>query len=129
MRRVIVLIAGLGVAAIATALLRRRKATAGADGTPPEEVEPKPWESLNSERRWQEPRLSPQRRIRVVLSDVGPNKIAVVREVRAATGLSLKNVTNLVENPPSVLGTSRTGDTARRLKDLLEATGATVELR
>jgi large subunit ribosomal protein L7/L12 len=65
----------------------------------------------------------------VVLVDGGPNKIAVIKEVRAATNLGLKEAKDLVEGAPKVVKEGATKDEADELKKKLEAAGAKVELK
>jgi large subunit ribosomal protein L7/L12 len=64
----------------------------------------------------------------VVLTEAGPNKINVIKEVRAITGLGLKEAKDLVEAGGKVKeGISKTE--AAELKTKLEAAGAKVELK
>ena len=65
----------------------------------------------------------------VVLTEVGGNKIAVIKEVRAITGLGLKEAKEKVEALPSVIKEQASKDEAEELKAKLEAAGATVELK
>ena len=65
----------------------------------------------------------------VVLSDVGANKIAVIKEVRAATSLGLKEAKDLVESAPKAVKEGATKEEAEELKKKLEAAGAKVELK
>ncbi len=65
----------------------------------------------------------------VVLTEVGPNKIAVIKEVRAATSLGLKEAKDLVEGAPKPVKEGATKDEADELKKKLEAAGAKVELK
>ncbi len=65
----------------------------------------------------------------VVLKDVGPNKINVIKEVRAITGLGLKEAKDLVEGAPKPVKEGVNKAEAEELKKKLEATGATVDLK
>ena len=65
----------------------------------------------------------------VVLAEVGPNKISVIKEVRAATSLGLKEAKDLVESAPKAVKEGATKDEADELKKKLEAVGAKVELK
>ena len=65
----------------------------------------------------------------VVLVEAGPNKIAVIKEVRAITGLGLKEAKDLVEGAPKAVKEQASKDDAAEIKKKLEATGAKVELK
>ncbi len=65
----------------------------------------------------------------VVLTEIGSNKIAVIKEVRSLTGLGLKEAKELVENAPKAVKQGVSKDDAENLKKTLEATGATVEIK
>jgi large subunit ribosomal protein L7/L12 len=65
----------------------------------------------------------------VVLVDGGANKIAVIKEVRAATNLGLKEAKDLVEGAPKTVKESVAKEEAQELKKKLEAAGAKVELK
>jgi large subunit ribosomal protein L7/L12 len=65
----------------------------------------------------------------VVLTEVGGNKIAVIKEVRTATGLGLKEAKDMVDNAPSTIKEGLEKDTAEELKKKLEAAGAKAELK
>ncbi len=65
----------------------------------------------------------------VVLSEVGQQKIAVIKAVREATGLGLKEAKELVDAAPKAIKEDATEEEANKLKDALEAAGATVELK
>ncbi|MCA3507934.1 MAG: 50S ribosomal protein L7/L12 [Rhodobacter sp.] len=64
----------------------------------------------------------------VVLTDAGPNKINVIKEVRAITGLGLKEAKDLVEAGGKVKEAATKGD-AETIKKKLEEAGAKVELK
>ena len=64
----------------------------------------------------------------VKLESYGANKIQVIKAVRAATGLGLKEAKGLVDNAPSVVKEDISKDDAEKLKSDLEAAGATVVL-
>ncbi|MBQ9351265.1 MULTISPECIES: 50S ribosomal protein L7/L12 [Phyllobacterium] len=65
----------------------------------------------------------------VVLTDAGANKINVIKEVRAITGLGLKEAKDLVEAAPKPVKEAATKDEADKIKAQLEAAGAKVELK
>ena len=65
----------------------------------------------------------------VVLADVGANKINVIKAVREATGLGLKESKDLVESAPATVKEGTTKGEAGTLKEKLEAAGATVEVK
>ena len=65
----------------------------------------------------------------VILASFGGNKIAVIKEVRAITGLGLKEAKELVEGAPKPVKEGVPQAEADELKEKLEATGATVELK
>ena len=65
----------------------------------------------------------------VVLASAGGNKIAVIKEVRAITGLGLKEAKDLVEGAPKPLKEGAKKDEAEEIKKKLEEAGATVELK
>ncbi len=65
----------------------------------------------------------------VVLAEVGGNKISVIKEVRAATSLGLKEAKDLVEGAPKPVKEGATKEEAEELKTKLEAAGAKVELK
>ena len=65
----------------------------------------------------------------VVLASVGGNKIAVIKEVRAITGLGLKEAKDLVESAPKAVKEAVNQEEADSLKAKLEEAGATVELK
>jgi len=65
----------------------------------------------------------------VVLSAVGGNKVAVIKAVRGATGLGLKEAKDLVESAPAVLKEGISKNDAEALKKSLEEAGASVELK
>lgn len=65
----------------------------------------------------------------VILTAAGANKIAVIKEVRAITGLGLKEAKDLVEGAPKAVKEGATKDDAAEVKKKLEAAGASVELK
>lgn len=65
----------------------------------------------------------------VELTDVGPNKINVIKEVRAITGLGLKDAKDLVEGAPKVVKEAVSKDEAAKIKDQLEKAGAKATLK
>jgi len=65
----------------------------------------------------------------VILKEIGANKIKVIKEVRAATGLGLKESKELVESAPKAVKEKIEKKDADALKEKLEAVGATVEIK
>lgn len=66
----------------------------------------------------------------VVLKEAGPNKIAVIKEVRAAvSGLGLAEAKALVESAPKTLKEGITKEEAEEIKKKIEAAGAKVEIK
>jgi len=65
----------------------------------------------------------------VVLSSAGGNKIAVIKEVRAITGLGLKEAKDLVDGAPNTVKEGASKDEAEKIKAQLEGAGAQVELK
>ena len=65
----------------------------------------------------------------VILAEIGPNKINVIKEVRAITSLGLKEAKDLVEAAPKAVKEAVAKDEAEKLKAQLEAAGAKVELK
>ncbi|MEI8088294.1 MAG: 50S ribosomal protein L7/L12 [Opitutaceae bacterium] len=65
----------------------------------------------------------------VILKDAGANKIGVIKEVRAITGLGLKEAKDLVEAAPKPVKENAPKAEAEDIKKKLEAAGAKVELK
>ena len=65
----------------------------------------------------------------VILAAVGDKKINVIKEVRAITGLGLKEAKDLVDNAPKAVKEACPKDEAEEIKKKLEEAGATVELK
>ena len=65
----------------------------------------------------------------VVLASAGDKKIEVIKEVRAITGLGLKEAKDLVEGAPKTVKEGATKDDADKIKAQLEKAGAKVELK
>ena len=65
----------------------------------------------------------------VILKAAGANKIASIKEVRAITGLGLKEAKDLVEGAPKPVKEGCSKDEAEEIKKKLEAAGAEVELK
>ena len=65
----------------------------------------------------------------VVLAAVGDKKIEVIKEVRALTGLGLKEAKDLVEGAPKPVKEAVSKDEAAKIKATLEKVGAKVELK
>ena len=65
----------------------------------------------------------------VMLASIGEKKINVIKEVRAITGLGLKEAKELVESAPAAVKEGVSKDEAAEVKTKLEAAGATVEIK
>ena len=65
----------------------------------------------------------------VELTEVGPNKVKVIKVVREATGLGLKEAKDLVDGAPKVLKEAASKEEAEDIKTKLEAEGAKVTLK
>ena len=65
----------------------------------------------------------------VELTEVGPNKVKVIKVVREATGLGLKEAKDLVDNAPKMLKEAASKEEADDIKAKLEAEGAKVTLK
>ena len=65
----------------------------------------------------------------VILAEAGANKVAVIKAVRGATGLGLKEAKDLVESAPAALKEGISKEEAEALKKELEAAGAKVEVK
>lgn len=65
----------------------------------------------------------------VTLASAGDKKIEVIKEVRAITGLGLKEAKDLVEGAPKELKAGVSKDEAAKMKDVLEKVGAKVEIK
>ena len=65
----------------------------------------------------------------VILADSGANKINVIKEVRAITGLGLKEAKDLVDGAPKTVKEGAPKEEAEAIKAKLEAAGAKVELK
>ena len=65
----------------------------------------------------------------VVLADAGDKKINVIKEIRAITGLGLKEAKDLVEGAPKEVRADVSKDEAAKIKKQLEDAGAKVELK
>ena len=65
----------------------------------------------------------------VTLASVGANKIAVIKEVRALTGLGLKEAKDLVDGAPKTIKDKVSKESADKMKQALEKAGAKVEVK
>ncbi|MBM3842913.1 MAG: 50S ribosomal protein L7/L12 [Verrucomicrobia bacterium] len=75
------------------------------------------------------PAAEAQTEFTVILKDAGANKIGVIKEVRAVTGLGLKEAKDLVEGAPKPVKENAPKAEAEDIKKKLEAAGAKVELK
>lgn len=65
----------------------------------------------------------------VTLAEAGPEKIKVIKEIRAITNLGLKEAKELVESAPKVVKEGVSKEDAAKIKQQLEAVGAKVEIK
>jgi ribosomal protein L7/L12 len=65
----------------------------------------------------------------VILKDVGPRKIQVIKEVRAITGLGLKDAKDLVDGAPKPIKEGVSQEEAVKIKERIEAAGGAVEIK
>ncbi len=65
----------------------------------------------------------------VILAEVGSQKIKVIKEVRAVTGLGLKEAKELVESAPKPIKEGVSKEEAEKIKEQIEAVGAKVEIK
>ena len=65
----------------------------------------------------------------VELTEVGPNKVKVIKVVRECTGLGLKEAKDVVDGAPKVLKEGASKEEANEIKEKLEAEGAKVTLK
>ncbi len=75
------------------------------------------------------PAAEAQTEFTVILKEAGANKIGVIKEVRAITGLGLKEAKDLVEGAPKNVKENAPKAEAEEIKKKLEAAGAKVELK
>jgi len=75
------------------------------------------------------PAAEEQTEFDVILTVCGPNKIQVIKEVRAVTNLGLKEAKEAVESVPTTLKEAVTKAEAEDIKKKVEAQGATVEIK
>lgn len=101
--------AEFGVSAAAPVAVAAAPAAAPAEGAPPEVEE--------------------KAEFTVVLKEVGANKINVIKAVREVTGLGLKESKDLVESAPTTVKEGIGKEEMATLKEKLEASGATVEVK
>ena len=75
------------------------------------------------------PAAEAQTEFTIVLKAAGANKIGVIKEVRAITGLGLKEAKDLVEGAPKTVKEGVNKDEAEKIKKVLEDNGAAVEIK
>jgi large subunit ribosomal protein L7/L12 len=75
------------------------------------------------------PVVEEQTEFSVVLAAIGAKKIEVIKEIRAMTGLGLKEAKDVVEGAPNVVKAGLSKEEANKMKETLEKAGATVELK
>ena len=75
------------------------------------------------------PAVEEQTEFTVVLAAIGDKKIEVIKEVRAVTGLGLKEAKDLVEGAPKAVKEGVSKEEAEKIKATLEKVGAKVELK
>ena len=75
------------------------------------------------------PAAEEQTEFDVILTEVGEKKINVIKEVRAITGLGLKEAKDLVEAAPKAVKEGATKEEAEKIKKILEEAGAKVQVK
>ena len=65
----------------------------------------------------------------VILKEIGPQKIQVIKEVRALTGLGLKEAKDLVDGAPRAVKENVAEDEVKKIREVLEAVGAVIEVK
>lgn len=75
------------------------------------------------------PAAEAQTEFDVILADAGANKVAVIKVVRAVTGLGLKEAKDAVDGAPATLKEAVSKEDAEKIKAELEAAGAKVTLK
>lgn len=65
----------------------------------------------------------------IILAEVGPDKIKVIKEIRAITNLGLKEAKDLVDTAPKPVKTGVPKEEAQNIKKQIEAVGAKIELK
>ncbi len=70
-----------------------------------------------------------QTEFNVILAEIGANKINVIKEVRAVTGLGLKEAKDLVESAPKAIKEAVSKEEAQKIKEAVEKAGAKVEIK
>jgi len=75
------------------------------------------------------PAAAEQTEFTVILANAGDKKINVIKEVRAITGLGLKEAKDLVEGAPKTVKEGVNKDEAAKIKKILEDNGAKVEVK
>jgi len=75
------------------------------------------------------PAAAEQTEFTVILANAGEKKINVIKEVRAITGLGLKEAKDLVEGAPKTVKEGVNKDEAAKIKKILEDNGAKVEVK
>jgi large subunit ribosomal protein L7/L12 len=65
----------------------------------------------------------------VILAEAGAQKIAVIKEIRAITGLGLKDAKDLVDGAPKTVKEGASKEDAQKIKEQLEKAGAKVEIK
>jgi large subunit ribosomal protein L7/L12 len=75
------------------------------------------------------PAVEEQTEFTVTLTEIGPNKIPVIKVVRELTGLGLKEAKDLVDATPKAVKEGVTKDEAEKIKAAIEEQGAKVEIK
>lgn len=85
--------------------------------------------SLNSNNNNEKDSREEKTEFDIFLKNIGPNKVSVIKAVRSATGLGLKEAKDLVESAPTVLKENISKEDAESLKKTLEDVGAEIEIK
>jgi large subunit ribosomal protein L7/L12 len=85
--------------------------------------------SINANNNNEKSTIEEKTEFDIFLKAIGPNKVSVIKSVRSATGLGLKEAKDLVESAPTVLKENMSKNDAESLKKTLEDAGAEIEIK
>ncbi|CAL4318109.1 50S ribosomal protein L7/L12 [Buchnera aphidicola] len=85
--------------------------------------------SMNNNNKNEQNTVEEKTEFDIFLKVIGPNKVSVIKSVRSATGLGLKEAKDLVESAPTILKENMSKNDAESLKKTLEDAGAEIEIK
>ncbi|CAL4041884.1 50S ribosomal protein L7/L12 [Buchnera aphidicola (Tetraneura ulmi)] len=85
--------------------------------------------SVNTSSQQKEEKKEEQTEFNILLKEIGKNKVSVIKAVRSATGLGLKESKDLVESAPTLIKEKVNKSDAESLKKILLSAGAKVEIQ